>query len=115
MPILRIQRLTAVITARGRPLLVPLQGHQELKVVIGFLETVDQQLHRFHLRHILKCLAERPDPLQFIGMQQQLLLAGSGFFDIDGRIDTLVDQFPASSLSCTYNVWSVSSRTDIEV
>src|SRR5881275_127431 len=42
--------------------------------------------------HVGKDAPERPDPIQFVRVQQELLLASTGAVDIDSGPDAFIDQ-----------------------
>src|SRR5947208_10066999 len=67
-------------------------GGQELFVRLGELELVEQQLHGFHGVQLGERLAEEPDLLQLVLLEQELFLPCAGLFDVDGRENALVHQ-----------------------
>src|SRR3954454_11187333 len=71
--------------------------HQELDVVAGLLDLVDQQLDRLLRLEGREHPAQLDDDRQLIGSQEDLLLAGARGVDVDGREDALVRQ-PAVQL-----------------
>src|SRR2546425_11230165 len=60
---------------RGLPHRV--HGGQELLVALRLLQLVEQELHRLHRIELGQRLAEQPDLLQLVLLQQQLFLAGA--------------------------------------
>src|SRR6185369_8054910 len=64
-------------------------GGQELLVAAGLLELVEQELHGLDRIELGQGLAEQPDLLQLVLLQQQLLFSGARLLDVDGREDAL--------------------------
>ena len=62
---------------------------EEFAVVLGRLDLVEQEFHRFEVVHVVEQLAQHPHFLQNVGQEQQFLAAGAGAIDVDRRIDTL--------------------------
>src|SRR4051812_35151469 len=84
-----------VVTSRSRTIDYLQRTHigQEVAIRLGLAELVDQQLHRFYRREWVQDFPQHPDALQVFPGNEQLFLTGAGALDIDGREDTLVDQF----------------------
>jgi murein L,D-transpeptidase YcbB/YkuD len=76
-------------TCRARLLVHALQ---ELLVGLRVGELGDEELHRLDGVQLVQELAQDPDALQHLGRQQQLLLAGAGAVDVDGREDAPVGE-----------------------
>src|SRR5262249_26811570 len=67
---------------------------QELLVRPGHPELVDQKLHRFHGIQLGQRLPQEPQALEFVPLDQELFLPGSGLLDVDRREDALVHEAP---------------------
>src|SRR5262249_42174654 len=67
---------------------------EELLVAARLLELVEQQLHGLDGVQLGQRLAQEPDLLQLVLLEQQLLLAGAGLLDVDRREDPLVHEPP---------------------
>ena len=63
------------------------EGHEEFGVAAHFLEFAEQQFHGFHGGNAVHGLAEFPDAVEFIGMEEEFLLACTAFLHIDGGVD----------------------------
>ena len=67
-------------------------GSQEILVVLGAFHLAEQKLHAVNGVHGRKHLAQNPDPVQGLGSEQQLFLAGAGTVYVNGREDPLFSQ-----------------------
>src|SRR5262245_18319519 len=67
---------------------------EELLVATRLLELVQQQLHGLDGVQLGQRLAQEPDLLQLVLLEQQLLLARAGLLDVDRREDPLVHEAP---------------------
>ena len=73
----------------GRFLLL-VHGIEELVVVLGLAHLVQEEFHRIDGAHRVEDTAQDPHLLQRVLVDQQFLLAGAGFLDVDGREDAFV-------------------------
>src|SRR3546814_17135124 len=62
---------------------------EELVVGLRALHLVEQEFHRCDLVHRLQQLAQDPDLLQQLRLDQQVLAAGAGLVAVDARVHTL--------------------------
>jgi hypothetical protein len=62
---------------------------EEFLVALGRADLVEQELHRGDFVHVVQQLAQDPDLLEHVGLDQQFLAAGARARDVDGRIDAL--------------------------
>src|SRR5215831_7190709 len=67
---------------------------QEVLVGLGQLDLVEQELHGFHGVELGQGLAEEPDLLELVLLQEELFLAGARLLDVDGGEDPLVHEAP---------------------
>src|SRR5215813_4479013 len=67
-------------------------GAQEVLVGLGQLDLVEEELHGFHGVELGQGLAEQPDLLKLVLLQEELLLAGARLLDVDGGEDALVHE-----------------------
>src|SRR5207247_7505702 len=65
---------------------------QELLVGLGELELVQQELHSLDRVELGQRLAEEPDLLELVLLEEQLFLPGPGLLDVDRGEDPLVHQ-----------------------
>src|SRR4051812_30672000 len=98
-PTLSLRRVgrTGVLSVVTRPQGGLLDLHQELDVVAGLLDLVEQQLDGLLRLERREHPAQLDDDRQLVGRQEDLLLAGARRVDVDGREDPLVRQ-PAVEL-----------------
>src|SRR3712207_8287496 len=82
------QRQVSVVGAQGRLL----DLHQELDVVAGLLQLVEQQLQRLLRLERGEHPAQLDDDGELVGRHEDLLLARARRVDVDGREDPLVRQ-----------------------
>src|SRR5476651_551649 len=73
-------------------LAAPAHHIEELTVVFSGLHLVEDELHRFDLVHRVQQLAQDPDLLQLVRLDQQFLAAGARFVQVDRRVDALLGQ-----------------------
>src|SRR5215510_15488092 len=69
-------------------------GAQEVLVGLGQLDLVEQELHGFHGVELGQGLAEKPDLLELVLLQEELFLTGARLLDVDGGEDPLVHEAP---------------------
>src|SRR3989442_1764028 len=69
-------------------------GGEELLVGLGELELVQQQLHPLDGVELRQRLAQEPDLLQLVLLEEQLFLARARLLDVDGGEDALVHEAP---------------------
>src|SRR5690606_16250052 len=62
---------------------------EELLVALGRAHLVEQELHGGELVHVMEELAQDPDLLEHVGLDQELLAPGARAIDVDGRVDPL--------------------------
>src|SRR5215211_1867956 len=67
---------------------------QELRVRAGLLELLDQELYLLAGVEGVEDATDVPDPLGLGRFHEQLLLAGRGVLDVDGRVDPAVRHLP---------------------
>src|SRR6185437_16503862 len=67
---------------------------EELAVALGRLDLVEQEFHRLELVHRVEELAQDPDLLKDVGLQQQLLAARARAIHVDRRVDPLLGHPP---------------------
>src|SRR6476620_12399071 len=79
----------SVVTRAQRRLL---DLHQELDVVAGLLQLVEQQLQRLLGLERGEHPAQLDDDGELLGVHEDLFLAGARRVDVDGREDALVRQ-----------------------
>src|SRR5580700_8856260 len=72
-----------------------LHVEQELRVALGLLHPLHQDLERLLRLQRVQHPAELPDDLQLLGGHQDLLLAGAGGIHVDRGEDPLVGQLTA--------------------
>ena len=68
----------------------PFHHVKELAVIFGLANLVEQKLHRLDLIHVVEQLAEDPDLLEELGLDEELFLSGARPIDVDGRVDPLL-------------------------
>src|SRR3546814_14882524 len=66
-----------------------LHRSEELVVGLRALHLVEQEFHRCDLVHRVQQLAQDPDLLQQLRLDQQVLAAGAGLVDVDRRVHAL--------------------------
>src|SRR5207244_11580271 len=69
-----------------------IHGRQELRVALRLFDLVNQQFHTVNGIEGIKHLAQDPDAIELVIIQQELLFPGPGAVDINSREDPLVDQ-----------------------
>ena len=67
-----------------------IHGEQELVVAAGMLHALVDGVHRLHRIHVGNILTQNPHTVEGSLVEQQVVAAGAGCNDIDGREDTLV-------------------------
>src|SRR5207244_3832019 len=67
-------------------------GRQELSVALGLFNLIDQQLHTVNRVEGIEDLAEDPDAVEFIIVQQEFFFAGPRTVDVNGRKYPLIHQ-----------------------
>src|SRR5204863_466504 len=67
-------------------------GGEELLVALGLLELVEEELHRLDRIQLRERLAQQPDLLELVLLEQELFLPGAGLLDVDRREDALVHE-----------------------
>src|SRR6478609_7567986 len=71
---------------------------EELGVRLGLAQLVQQQLDGLLAVERVQDAAQLPDDLELLGRAEDLLLAGTGGVEVDGREDPLVREAPCSML-----------------
>src|SRR5574341_2147044 len=67
-------------------------GREEFAVRLRELELVEQELHRLHGVQLGEGLAQEPDLLELVLLEEQLFLARARLLDVDRREDALVHE-----------------------
>jgi hypothetical protein len=67
--------------------------NKKLFVRLGVLHFIHEEIHRFKRIHIGQVIAENPDALQRLFIEQQIIPAGAGGYNVNSREDALVRQF----------------------
>ena len=79
-------------TAPGDNARLTVHGRQELGVALRLFDLIDQQLHTVHGVERIEHLAQDPDAVELIIIQQEFFFPGPGAVDINGRKHPLVHQ-----------------------
>src|SRR5262245_34688440 len=72
--------------------LAPLHHHEEVLVRLRLRHLVDEELHRFHGRHLVEDLPEDPDLVELFLHDEQLFLPGSRGLDVDRGEDAAIGE-----------------------
>src|SRR5213083_2678197 len=78
------------IGARASKRLAPAHTVKELRIVLCLLYLVDQEFSSFEVIHRIEQLAQYPDFLQHVLLEQQFFLARTGAIHVDGWIRSLL-------------------------
>src|SRR5512139_1734260 len=71
-------------------LLSPAHRIEEVSVILGRLDFVEQKLHRLQIVHWVEQFAQHPDFLQHALLDEQFLAPCAGAIDVDGGIEPLL-------------------------
>src|SRR2546422_10543344 len=72
----------------------PAHRVEEVRVVLGCADLVNQKLRRLEVVHGVEKLSQHPHLLQDLFFDQQLFAAGAGAVDVDRRKDALLVHAP---------------------
>src|SRR5262245_51683019 len=67
---------------------------EKIRIVFGRADLVEQEFRRFQFVHRVEQLAQHPDLLQHVLLDEQLLAARARLVDVDGREDALLVHAP---------------------
>src|SRR5689334_23437128 len=75
--------------ARSVTSAAPTHHVEELGVALRLADLVEQEFHRLDFVHVVNELAQHPDLLQDLGLDQQFFAARAGLVEVDRRINAL--------------------------